>query len=415
MMIAKYYDGIEIHREEKIIYVKFLSPHRVISTDRVVGGLSDELEYLYNHQSCEPSGHYHGHELAISNPAEYKRLICEQHGLPPKKCASLGTAANMNNTAISHEKFRELEVVAVCTGGVETNAGRVGDTASYYEKEGKFEHVDAMTELSHFRKNATTESLHSKDHGTINTMVFISQELIPGAMVRAVMTATEAKTAVLQELAVNSRYSDGLATGTGTDQIGIASKLGGGTPLTIAGKHTKLGELIGKTVHDATKQALELQNKLTPQKQCSALVHIERFGADKDSFCAGVGKHLQETEDELFNPNFSFEKKSLIKRNTKELFYKNFLSINHDPPTVAAVAALVHLRDKFVWGILPESCIPEILSSYGAQIAAAVSGKYERILYYREKLSEERKSMDNEIFLNFIYKSFALGFSEKWL
>ena len=52
MVLEKYYDGIEIHREEKIIYAKFLSPHRVISTDRITGGLSDELEYIYNHQSC---------------------------------------------------------------------------------------------------------------------------------------------------------------------------------------------------------------------------------------------------------------------------------------------------------------------------------------------------------------------------
>jgi len=399
MILEKYYDGIEIYREEKIIYVKFLSPHRVISTDRIAGGLSDELEYLYNHQSCEPTGHYHGHELAVGNPAEYRRLVCERHGLPAEKCASLGTAVNMNNVAISHDKFRELEVVAVCTGGVETNAGRVGDTASYYEKDGNFVHVNAMAELSHstllgggvgvFRRKRATE-----DHGTINTMVFISQELIPGAMVRSVMTATEAKTAVLQELAVNSRYSDGLATGTGTDQIGIASKLGSAAPLTSAGKHTKLGELIGKTVHDAIKKTLALQNRMTPQGRCSVLVHIERFGADKDSFCAGVGNSLQEMKADLFNKNFS--------------------CINHDPPTVAAVAALVHLRDKFVWGILPESCMPEILSSYGAQIAAAVSGKYDRIPCYMEKLSAERKSIDNKIFLNFVYKSFALGFSEKW-
>ncbi len=33
------------------------------------------------------------------------------------------------------------------------------------------------------------------------------------------MMATEAKTAAFQELSVNSRYSDGLAIGTGTDQI----------------------------------------------------------------------------------------------------------------------------------------------------------------------------------------------------
>ncbi|MBC8231622.1 adenosylcobinamide amidohydrolase [bacterium] len=400
MVLEKYYDGIEIHREEKIIYAKFLSPHRVISTDRITGGLSDELEYIYNHQSCEPTGHYHGHKLAVENPAEYKRLICEQHGLSAEKCASLGTAANMNNVAISHDKFHELEVVAVCTGGVETNAGRVGDTASYYEKDGNFVHVDAMTEtlqstLLGGGVGVSRGERATENHGTINTMVFISQELIPGAMVRAVMTATEAKTAVLQELAVNSRYSDGLATGTGTDQIGIASKLGSAAPLTSAGKHTKLGELIGKTVHDAIKQTLALQNRMTPQGRCSALIHIERFGADKDFFCASVGKYLQEAEAELFN--------------------KNFLCINNDPPTVAAVAALVHLRDKFVWGTLPESCMPEILSSYGAQIAAAVSGKYNRIPYYIEKLSAERKSMDNEIFLNFVYKSFALGFSEKWL
>ena len=82
--------------------------------------------------------------------------------------------------------------------------------------------------------------------------------------------------------------------------------------------------------------------------------------------------------------------------------------------TVAAVAALVHLRDKFVWGILPASCMPEILSSYGAQIAAAVSGKHDRIPMYRKKLSDGKKSIDNELFLSLIYKSFALGFGDKW-
>jgi len=384
MILEKYYDGIEVHREEKIVYVKFLSPHRVISTDRIAGGLSDEFKYLYNHQSCEPSGHDHQHDLAILNPVEYRRIVCEPHGLPPEQCASLGTAANMNNLAICHASYRELEVVTVCTGGVETNAGRAGDPASYYEHDGSFESVEG---------GADSPSPAEK-HGTINTMIFISRELIPGAMVRAVMTATEAKAAVLQELAVHSRFSDGLATGTGTDQIGIASRLDGGTPLTVAGKHMKLGELIGKTVHDAIKQTLALQNNLTPKGQCSATVHIARLGTDKDSFCAEVETYLKESEADLLR--------------------KNFVSINNDPMTVAAVAALVHLRDKFVWGMLPKSCMPEIMSSYGAQIAAAVSGKPDRIPLYRKKLSEGKKSIDNEAFLRLIYRSFALGFGAKW-
>ncbi|NOZ68765.1 MAG: adenosylcobinamide amidohydrolase [Deferribacteres bacterium] len=380
MIIGRYYDGIEIHRDEKIIHVRFLLPHRVISTCRVGGGLRDDLECLYNHQACEPKGHHHeSHKAMTSDPAGYRRLICERHKLPHEKSATLGTAANMNNAAVVSEKFRDLEVVAVCTGGVETNAGRVGDPASVYEKDGKFEKLNTGG---------------FENHGTINTMVFINHELTHGAMVRVVMTATEAKTAALQELAVPSRYSDGLATGTGTDQIGAASKLGTGLPLSGAGKHTKLGELIGRSVIKAIKKTLSLQNKLTPGSRCFTLAILERFGLDRDSMCAGISMHLSEKE--------------------AGLFCKNFNAVNSDPPTVAAVAAIVHLRDQLIWGILPETCMAEILGTCGAQIAAAVSGKYHRISHYRALLAEERWETGSEAFTRFIFKSFALGFREKW-
>jgi adenosylcobinamide amidohydrolase len=384
MILETYYNGIEIHREDKIVYVKFLSPHRVISTDSVDGGLSEQFTCLYNHQSCEASGHHHLHDLASHDPREYKRKICESYGLPYELCASLGTAANMHNLSTCRASYRDLEVVAVCTGGVETNAGRAGEPAAYYEHDGIFDAVEDVAE----------PSPHTRNHGTINTMVFINRELVPGAMVRAVITATEAKTAMLQELEVHSRFSDGLATGTGTDQVGIASQLGYGKPLTAAGNHTKLGELIGKTVHDAIGKTLMLQNGLTPLTQCSATVLITRLGSDRDTFCAEVGRLLQTPHADLLRRNFS--------------------ALEKDPMTVAAVAALVHLRDKFAWGILPESCMPEILSSYGAQIAAAVSGKYDHIHQYRKNLAEQKRPITNETFLDVIYRSFALGFSEKW-
>ncbi len=202
-------------------------------------GLRDDLGYLYNHQSCEPSGHHLAcHRLVSRDPAAYRRLVCDRYGLPDGQCATLGTAANMRYACIRQASFHELEVVALCTGGVETNAGRAGDPASVYEVNGAFEKVGAHDPVM---------------HGTINTLLFISQELTPGAMVRTVITATEAKTAALQELAVNSRYSDHLATGTGTDQIGVAARLHTGLPLTGAGKHCVLGELIGTTVHDAVR------------------------------------------------------------------------------------------------------------------------------------------------------------------
>jgi len=380
MLLATYYDGVEIYREEKIVYARFLVPHRVISTCRAAGGLREDLNYLYNHQSCEPCGHDRlSHRLASTDPLAYRKAVCSRYGLPDQECATLGTAANMRYAAIECAKFRELEVVAVCTGGVETNAGRAGDPAGFYETDGVFEKIDEQERA---------------EHGTINTMLFISLELTLNAMVRAVMTATEAKTAALQELAVNSRYSDGLATGTGTDQIGIASRLQTRTALTSAGKHSVLGELIGKTVHGAVRTTLGLQNGLTPERQRSAVIHLERFGMTGASFLQKVEAHLSKAEAVLLRNNFE--------------------CVERDPLVVAAVAAIVHIRDKIFWEILPSSCVPEIWAAYGAQIAAAVSGSFPRIDAYRAKLADGRYSFTNGGLIDLAAHAVALGFQEKW-
>ncbi len=380
MLLAAFYGALEIHRQEKIVIAKFLAPHRVISTCRVAGGIRDGLSQVYNHQVCEPTGHHRDLlASAWADPQEYRRLVCRQYGLEPEACATLGTAANMNNAAIAEQDFRDLTVVAVATGGVETNAGRVGDPASVFEHEGGFESLDQPP---------------AAEHGTINTMVFINKELTPGALVRTVMTATEAKTAVLQELAVSSRYSNGLATGTGTDQIAVACRLGTGQPLTSAGKHSKLGELIGRTVHRAISQTLAAQNGLTPASRCSAVVHLERFGCGQEEFLEGVT--------------------SLLSSEQARLLRDNCQAIERDPMTVAAVAALVHLQDKLAWGVLPRECRTEVMGSYAAQVAAAVSGKHQRLDHYRRQLAPGLEAEGDREFLALVYRAFALGFAEKW-
>jgi len=385
MVIGNFYNGIEIQRNEKIIIIKFLMPHRVISTCRANGGLRDDFDLIYNHQSCEPVGHLRkSHTLAVREPDAYLRQICKMHGIS-ENCASLGTAANMNCAVIKSKKFRDLEVIAVCTGGVETNAGRAGDFASLYESKGEF------------------KSLRSKKPepcGTINIIVCINRELTHGAMVRAVVMATEAKTAVLQELNVGSCYSDGLATGTGTDQIAIACALTGNPLLTSPGKHTKLGELIGIVVKKALSETLKLQNSMSPESRCSVLAHLQRFGADIKSIKTGIEKFLTEKKAELFK--------------------NNFIGIDRDPVTVAAVAALVHLHDELSWKILPENCQPEIFSTYGAHLSAAVSGKYDRFIFYKNRLNEHKLHLNNKLgpdnpaFLEFIYFCLSAGFEEKW-
>ena len=75
------------------------------------------------------------------DPKGYRSLVCRQYGLPDDRCATLGTAANMRYAVTKEACFRDLVVVAVCTGGVETNAGRAGDPAVVYECDGTYERV----------------------------------------------------------------------------------------------------------------------------------------------------------------------------------------------------------------------------------------------------------------------------------
>ncbi|HVN96350.1 MAG TPA: adenosylcobinamide amidohydrolase [Syntrophorhabdaceae bacterium] len=380
MLLGTYYDGVEIHREEKIVYARFLVPHRIISTCQAAGGLRDDLDYLYNHQSSEPAGHHpSAHMIAVRDPLAYRALVSRQYGLPGERCATLGTAANMRFAVTKEGRLRDLVVVAVCTGGVEGNAGRAGDPASVYEHDHIFESVSGEEPVL---------------HGTINIMLFINHELTDGAMVRTVVTATEAKTAVLQELAVNSRYSNRLATGTGTDQIGVAARLHTGVPLASAGNHSSLGELIGTTVHDAVAGTLALQDSLTPETQRSSVRHLERFGATREGMRNSIADRLGTKKGVLFAVNFD--------------------TIERDPLVVAAVAALVHLRDKEMWGILPRSCSPEVRATYGAQIAAAVSGDYSSFTTYRGMLAEKPRQDGDVEFLRLIEDSFVLGFKDKW-
>ena len=147
-------------------------------------------------------------------------LTAEALGLDPATAAGMSTAASMENVSIRTEQSGATAVTAVVTGGIEVNGGRVGDPASWDEAVGQ-----GMPSAA----------------GTINIMLFFNVDLTPGALARALVTCTEAKTAALQELLAPSRYSTGIATGSGTDGTIVASDRTSEICLTNAGKHSKLG------------------------------------------------------------------------------------------------------------------------------------------------------------------------------
>ncbi len=161
--------------------------------------------------------------------------IAHDLGLQKNDITKMATAADMDNLAVVTKEFGPLTVTALVTAGAKGNAIRTG-----------------VDEGSHIEGR--------EPHGTINIMLLTNARLTDGAMARAIVTMTEAKTAALEDLQVPSTYTKNVqATGTGTDSVIVVSGTTGPVA-TYAGGHSKLGELIGKAAHEAVIEALGKQN-----------------------------------------------------------------------------------------------------------------------------------------------------------
>lgn len=304
--------GDEVHRYKKCIVVPFGGKRRVLSTCPLNGGYRESLTAVFNNDGNPGAG------IACTMKAptyeEHMAIIADEIGLDRSTVAGMSTAASMENVAITEEKFENVSVTAVVTGGIEVNGGRVGDPATWHEEKGKATPVK---------------------QGTINIMLFISTDMSEGALTRAVVTCTEAKTAAIQELLAPSRYSMGLATGSGTDSTIVVCNAESNIKLTNAGKHSKLGELIGKAVKAAVKEALKLQTGLSPETQHNVIKRLDRFGITEDTLWekyseSGATISRAEFEDRLYN--FSVESANIV--------YSSLYA---------------HLLDQLMWGMLSPS------------------------------------------------------------
>ena len=238
-----------------------------------------------------------GREVHRQYAAECIRKI----GLDPFRDVGLGTAVTMDKAAIVSESFGDLSVSAVVTAGVEGNGGRAGDPASFDEAKKYY-----------------------SEHGTIVIILIVNADLPDHALARCIVTATEAKTCALQELMASSRYSTGIATGSGTDQIAVLCDRSSALHLENAGKHSKLGELVGRCVLKAVKDALKNWAGMTPESRRSCLSRLDRY------------KMLPFIRQEAQRLGISEE--SLESESSR-------------PQSVAAIAAVLHIQDEITWGI----------------------------------------------------------------
>lgn len=330
--------GDEVYRYEKSIVIFFKGKRKVLSTSVFNGGYHENYTAVFNHDAKKAAGM--PCEMLAPTYTEHMQILSGRLGLDPETVTGMGTAADMEHVAIETLSYKDLTVTAIVTGGIETNGGRVGDPATFFKP------------------------LEKPDRaGTINIMLVLDTDLPPGTLTRALVTCTEAKTAAIQELLEGSKYSNGIATGSGTDTTIIVANSDSPLYLEGAGKHSKLGELIGRTVKAAVKQALDRQTGLNPLSQHNALRRVQRFGVDKTTLWK---KYLENgdlrnggiTKEEVKNRAETKAAQNSEAQRTSVLLKPEFLAkleaLAKEETMVTYTSLYVHLLDQFLWGLLQE-------------------------------------------------------------
>lgn len=303
MEIYRTKNGDSVVREGKGIIVYFGGKRRVLSTSVFRGGLHEDCTAVFNYDGTW--GNPTRYRMLADTYEEHMTLVAQRLALDSMQVTGMDTAAQMENVAIATRSYRDLTVTAIVTGGVEENGGRVGDKADYYEPDSYQHH-----------------------HGTINIIVLINADVGDATLARALVTVTEAKVAALQERLSASCYSSGLATGSGTDQTILVADADSPIYFTDAGKHSKLGELLGATVIEAVKRALENQTGLNKDKQFSVMRRIGRFGHTYESVLAESDVRLTD------------EQKAYL------------AEFDRDRRWVVESSLIAHLCDQYQWGLL---------------------------------------------------------------
>ena len=172
---------------------------------------------------------------------------------------------------------------------------------------------------------------------------------------------TEAKSAALADLAVPSRYSPTIATGTGTDQFCLAAPLDPGRrPRESTSPHVKLGEIIAVAVKESVGEALRWQNGLEASYTRGLFHALGRFGLTE----ARAMERLEE----------------LLPASRYELLHKNQKAVFFEPGVGVSAYALAAVLDRVACGTIPEGLSHEALrvrrlASLARWPAARTSGR----------------------------------------
>lgn len=175
--------------------------------------------------------------------------------------------------------------------------------------------------------------------GEVILILLIDANIPDSTMARAGITATEGITVAVQDLGL---HFDGMpASGSLRQNVVVVSDRDSELFLRGAGKHTKLGELIGRTTIEAVKSSAE-ENGTSIVSHMSISGMLSDYGYDRDSLY-----RLSGCED-------------------MSLFIVNMLDRDSDPVALATVSSAIHIYNEVQWGLVSEEV--------GARTVAAVLG-----------------------------------------
>lgn len=169
------------------------------------------------------------------DPQEEIASQLRQWELAPERSVVLMTAAKLTHASVAEIADSHFKLICITTAGTR-NAARAGSDRTVYP---------------------------AWRAGTINTMLLFDGQMTDSAMVNALITATEAKAAALQDIGLRDMDNGLIATGTSTDAVilGVSGNSTYGAIHEYAGTATEVGAAIGRLVYDTVYESVTTQHE----------------------------------------------------------------------------------------------------------------------------------------------------------
>jgi len=282
--------GITLLRQGRAMIA--MLPHdgfRVLSSGFTNGGYVDSPLAVINVTSMGGKAEWTCMEGGLETYDKVNYTYANKLGLDPARTVFHGTAAHMDNAAVSEGTSSDgIKVSVVVTAGIRHNGGRAGDPAAYDE----------------------SVAVYEEEPGTIITIMAIDADLTDGDMFKAMLMATEAKSCVIQELQAKSLYSKGIATGSGTDQVAVISNKGSPNKVSEMQRDSDLAKTITQCMEDALRRAFDAQTGMNPVSQWNPMLLMSRRGLDPMMIREEIRfpakyKELMEALDKLSGNNYN--------------------------------------------------------------------------------------------------------------